>query len=437
MKEPIKVAIAGLGNRGMDIYAHYAHFAPDEMQVVAAAEPIREKLEKAKKEYNIPAENCFSTVEELLQAPKLADVLVIATQDQYHVSQAIPALEKGYHILCEKPISPNLEECLKLRDKAHECHRSVAIGHVLRYTPFFSKIKELIQEGRIGDVVSVQGIENVMYWHQAHSYVRGNWRDSTTSSPMILAKSCHDLDIFVWLLDKKCERLSSYGSTYLFKESNAPEGSTLRCMDGCKAKENCPYDAEKIYITSPRTGIRNVLAKNYTDDNAWPCNVLVQELTEENVRKAIETGPYGRCVYHCDNNVVDHQVVNMEFEGGTTVTFTMSAFTSGSGRDIKIMGTMGDIVGSMTENKITVTNFGKPAEVIDVLTLSDDFSGHAGGDNKLIHDFLVSLSQPENLRTGIDQSIESHVIAFAAEYSRLHNGKNVELSQFIAGEYTD
>lgn len=257
MKEPIKVAIAGLGNRGMDIYAHYAHFAPDEMQVVAAAEPIREKLEKAKKEYNIPAENCFSTVEELLQAPKLADVLVIATQDQYHVSQAIPALEKGYHILCEKPISPNLEECLKLRDKAHECHRSVAIGHVLRYTPFFSKIKELIQEGRIGDVVSVQGIENVMYWHQAHSYVRGNWRDSTTSSPMILAKSCHDLDIFVWLLDKKCERLSSYGSLSICLRSPmhqraAPSG----VWTAAKQKKIAPTTPKKFIspVHAPESG---------------------------------------------------------------------------------------------------------------------------------------------------------------------------------------
>ena len=259
MKRPVTAAIAGLGNRGNDIYAHYQLVAPEEMKVVAVADPVAKKREAARAEYGVAPENCFETVEDLLKQPKLADVLVIATQDKQHVAQAVEGIKKGYHILCEKPISPSLEECLLLQKTAHEYGRMVAVGHVLRYTPFYSKIKEVIESGQIGDVVSVQGLENVKYWHQAHSFVRGNWRDSVETSPMILAKCCHDMDIFVWLLGKKCRRVSSYGSTYLFKESMAPEGCAMRCLDGCAAKENCPYDAEKIYITDKGTGIRHVV----------------------------------------------------------------------------------------------------------------------------------------------------------------------------------
>ena len=437
MERPVTAAIAGLGNRGNDIYAHYQLVAPEEMKVVAVADPVAGKREAAREEYGVAPENCFETVEDLLKQPKLADILVIATQDKQHVAQAVEAIKKGYHILCEKPISPSLEECLLLQKTAHEYGRMVAVGHVLRYTPFYSKIKEVIESGQIGDVVSVQGLENVKYWHQAHSFVRGNWRDSVETSPMILAKCCHDMDIFVWLLGKKCERVSSYGSTYLFKESMAPDGCAMRCLDGCAAKENCPYDAEKIYITDKGTGIRNIVEKNLTGDDAWPCCVLSQTLTEEAIYDQIKTGPYGRCVYHCDNNVVDHQVVNMEFEGGVTVNFTMSAFTSGGGRDIRVMGTMGDIIGDLHTGIVKVTNFGKETEVYDINATAGDLSGHAGGDNRLIHDFLAAVEEGETkgqLRTGVDVSIQSHIIALAAEYSRIHEGESVALDEFIRSE---
>lgn len=437
MKEPVTAAVVGLGNRGNDIYAHYQLEAPEEMRVVAVADPVREKREKARDEYGLAPENCFETAEELLKQPKLADIMVIATQDKQHVAQAVEALKKGYDVLCEKPISPSLEECLLLQKTTHETGRTVAVGHVLRYTPFYSKIKEVIESGRIGEIVSVQGIENVCYWHQAHSFVRGNWRNSSETSPMILAKCCHDMDIFVWLLGKKCVRVSSYGDTYLFQESKAPEGSSKRCLDGCLAKEACPYDAEKIYITNERTGIRHVIEKGLTGDEAWPCCVLSQSLTEADIYEKIKTGPYGRCVYRCDNNVVDHQVVNMEFEDGVTVNFTMSAFTSGGGRDIKVMGTMGDIIGDLHTGIIKVTNFGGQTEVYDINKTETDLSGHAGGDNRLIHDFLTSVTageEREQLRTGIDVSIQSHIIALAAEYSRVHGGESIVLDDFIRNE---
>ena len=431
--EKVTVAVIGLGNRGNDIYAHYQLVAPDEMQITAVADPIEKKREAAQSLYNVPSENCFATGEELLSRPRLADVVVIATQDKQHVKQAVMAIEKGYHVICEKPISPDIEECLLLQQKAHEYNRMVAVGHVLRYTPFYSKLKEVIDSGRLGEVVTIQARENVTYWHQAHSYVRGNWRDSKETSPMIMAKSCHDMDIIAWLLGKRCRRISSFGNLYLFKPEMAPEGAARRCLDGCRVKDECPYDAEKIYITNKRTGIRDVIASKKTGDNTWPVSVLSpNDITEEAIYKALKEGPYGRCVYHCDNNVVDHQVVTMEFEGNATADFTMTAFTGGGGRTIHVCGTKGDAIGSLGDNTVTVREFGKEPETIQ--TAYGDMSGHSGGDNRLIHDFLSSVSKgscEEHLKTGIDVSIQSHIMAIAAELSRQNNGEMVDIEQFI------
>lgn len=427
MSQIITCAIAGLGNRGNDVYGNYQFVSPEEMKVTAIADLMPEKREAAMKRYQLPEERCFPTAEEMLKQPKLADVMVISTQDRQHVEQAVRALEKGYHVLCEKPISPDPNECKRLRDAAHRYQRIVAVGHVLRYTPFYSKIKELIDIGAIGEVVSIQAMEQVTYWHQAHSYVRGNWRRTDETSPMILAKSCHDLDIFVWLLGKQCKKVSSYGGRYLFRKEKAPEGAAKRCLDGCKAKEGCPYDAEKIYITNQRTGIRTVIKEGRKGDDAWPCCVLSpNDLSEEAIRKALETGPYGRCVYACDNDVVDHQVVNMEFEDGITVDFQMTAFTGEGGRTIHVCGTKGDIKGNLGKNKVILTQFGKTPECFNVA--QGDMSGHAGGDNRLIHDFLETVRKgvgEKELRTGIDVSIQSHLIAYAAEESRRNDGKTI------------
>ena len=255
----------------------------------------------------------------MLAQPRLADVMVVATMERQHVGHAIPALRKGYHILMEKPISPDLDQCREILKGEKECPGRVIVCHVLRYTAFYNQLKELISGGRIGDVVSVCANENVGYWHQAHSFVRGNWRNSRESTSMILQKPCHDMDILTWLLGKRCKAVSSFGGTQLFKAERAPEGAALRCLDGCKAKENCPFDAEKIYITSPKTG--------RVHGDSWITSVLSVENTVESTYKALREGPYGRCVYHCDNDVVDHQQTNLLMEDGSTVSFTMCAFT--------------------------------------------------------------------------------------------------------------
>lgn len=419
----LKIALAGLGSRGKDTYAKTAKLFPDRMEIVAIADIDEEKVKEVGKLYDVPKDKWFSSAEELLSKEKLADAIFITTQDRQHISHAIPALKKGYHILLEKPISPNLEECREIVKVAKECERKVVVCHVLRYTPFFTKLKEIIENDTIGEIVSVMAIENVGYWHQAHSFVRGNWRNSETTSPMILQKCCHDMDLYLWLTGKTCKSVSSFGSTYLFKTECAPEGAALRCMDGCKAKEECPFDAEKIYITNKKTGV----ASGKTD---WPLDVLTLHPTVESIREAIKYGPYGRCVYHCDNNVVDHQVVNLNMTDGATIQLTMCAFTATGSRQAKFMGTRGEIVADMSSNIIKITQFGKDTEVVDVSKIASGFEGHGGGDNRMVSEFLdliINDKEPTSAITSVEHSVESHYCALAAEKSRLSHGAVIEL----------
>lgn len=424
MDKVTTVAIAGLGSRGLNTYAQCAKLFPEKMKIVAVADILPDRVQMAAAEFGILPEGCFASAEEMLEREKLADVMFICTQDRQHVGHAIPALRKGYHLLLEKPISPELSECREIMQVAEEEKRIVLVCHVLRYTPFYGKLKELIRLGVVGDVVSVQHVENVVYWHQAHSFVRGNWRNSEESSPMILQKCCHDMDLLLWLVDKHCESVSSFGSLSHFRPECAPEGAAARCLGGCLAKAECPYDAEKIYITNEKTGV----SKGHT---GWPCDTVADMPTEESIREALKSGPYGRCVYACDNNVVDHQGVLLNMEDGSTIDMTMTAFTERGGRDTKICGTKGEIIANMVENTITVMPFGKKKEIIDVSKLADDFSGHAGGDNRLVEELLdlVQGGQPGIRTTSLRDSVESHLIALAAERSRLEKGRPVRLEE--------
>ena len=337
MEKVITIAVAGYGLRGQ-CYSQYTLEHPDTMKVVAVADIVREKVDAAKQLFNLPEQMCFDSAEQMLEQPKLADLMFICTQDRQHVPMALAALEKGYHVLLEKPISPELSECIELQKKAHEKNRVVTVCHVLRYSPFYQTVKQIMDSGKLGEIRNISAHEDVGYFHQAHSFVRGNWRNSEETSPMILAKSCHDMDLLQWLMGQRCEYISSYGSLSHFRADKAPEGATEYCLGGCKCKDECPYDAEKIYITNKKTGVRD-------NHGGWPCNALCVDPTEENVYEAIKTGPYGRCVYHCDNDVVDHEVVDMEFENGATAVFTMTAFTKNTRRTIRVMGTLGELEG--------------------------------------------------------------------------------------------
>ncbi len=419
----VRIAIVGVGSRGKNAYGLELLNMKDRAKVVAVADIDPERLALAGDAHGVPDEMRFPSAEAMLAMPKLADAMLICTQDRQHVPHAVAALKKGYDVMMEKPISPKLEDLQKITKVARENGRRVVVCHVLRYTPFFQTIKKTIDSGVLGEIVSIQALENVRYWHQAHSFVRGNWRREEDTSPMILAKCCHDLDYLVWLCGKKCERVSSYGSLMYFKESNAPEGAALRCTQGCKAKESCPYDAEKIYLTNKDTGI---LCGNVE----WPIDVLTENPTEEKIRHAIETGPYGRCVFHCDNDVVDHQIVNMRMEGGASLSLTMSAFTSIGGRTIKVMGTLGDLWGDMHENRIRIGIFGKEPQIIDLGREEKDFAGHGGGDRLLMEQFvdLLQGKEPDGTVTTLETSVESHLVALAAEKSRLENGESIEIA---------
>lgn len=423
MAKKVTIAVLGFGIRGEEAYAYYQLLRPEEMEVVAVADPRPERRELAMKKYGVKPENCFVSGEALLAQEKLADVLVIATQDKDHVCFALPALEKGYHLLLEKPISPNLDECIALREKAHQCGRLVIVCHVLRYTQFYQKIHDLLRAGVIGEIQSLVATENVAYWHFAHSYVRGNWRRTDESSPVILAKSCHDMDIIRWLVGKTCERVSSFGQLSWFKAENAPENCAERCLN-CTAKANCPYDAEKIYLENVKSGYRSGCRQ-------WPLTVLTHDVSEAGLYEALKTGPYGRCVYRCDNDVADHQVVNMEFEGGITATFNLSAFTQNCYRTMLVMGAMGEIEGNLEENAVYVRRFGQPEEKIALGPVSDEFAGHGGGDSRMM-EYLCRLIREgdENALTSVDASVESHIMALAAEESRKNGGKAITLKDF-------
>lgn len=408
----ITMVIAGLGGRGHDIYGNYAMEHPDEVEIAAVADPRPERLELAQREWNIPAERCFATAEELFAQPQLADAAVIATQDRQHVVHAEAALKGGYHLLLEKPVAVDIEGCLEVLRLARRYQRHVVVCHVLRYTPFYNAIKRIIEDGRIGEVVTIQAMEQVGYWHQAHSYVRGNWRRADESSPMILAKCCHDMDILLWMTDSHCTKVSSFGSLGHFRVESAPEGAPEFCLDGCPHAESCPYDAERIYLRDKGVHVP-VIRK-----------VVSLENTDDSVREALRSGPYGRCVYHCDNDVVDHQVVNLEFENGVTASFTMCAFTWEGSRTVKIMGALGQITGDVEENEIQVVSFATGNKT--VYRLNTDAAGRSGGDAGFMRD-VVRQMQTDGAyagRTNIAQSIESHLIALAAEESRV-TGKTI------------
>ena len=320
------------------------------------------------------------------------------------------ALEMGYDILLEKPISPSEKECRSILALAKKTGRIVAVCHVLRYAPYFVKMKELIEKGAIGEIISVQHFEPIEHTHMAHSYVRGNWHNSKQTTPIILAKSCHDLDIIKWLINKPAKKIVAMGDLKWFKKENAPEGSTARCTDGCKIERECPYSAIREYYDN-----RNRLSvMDLPTDKAKQPEAIMERL---------KTTDYGRCVYRMDNDQPDHYVTSIQFGDGVTAAFSMEAFTSYGGRRTRIMGAMGDIVGDMKELVVNDFRTGKEVKFLPKAEDVEGYknSGHGGGDWLLTRDFVQAVAQqkPEVLTSNIDESIESHIMAFMAEKSRL------------------
>lgn len=417
----ITVAIAGVGSRGLNTYARCLERFADRAELVAVADIRPAQVEMAARRYHIAPDMCFDSVQSLLKAPRLADMLIIATPDDVHYQPAIDALNKGYHLLLEKPAARTAAECRHIARLAEEKGLHVVVCHVLRYTVFYQTIKQLIDEGKIGRIMSVEAIERVAYWHQAHSYVRGNWHVAADTTPMIMAKSCHDLDMILWLTGKTCQRVTSFGHLSHFNRASMPQGAPERCSQACPAADTCLYNAQRYYLGLYRQR-----------GDCWPVNVVAPEPTEEKVRQALATGDYGRCVYQMDNDVVDHQVVSMLLADDVTVSFTMTAFTVSEGRCMRLMGTRGEIYADMERNIIRFRPFGAPEEEINVRRLTSDFSGHGGGDGRMVADFLDLLEGKgmSGALTTISRSVESHIVALAAEQSRLQGGQVIVMDEF-------
>jgi predicted dehydrogenase len=411
---PVKALLLGAGSRGMYAYGRFAAMNPGLLQITAAAEPIPERRSQIQAEHNIAPEYLYTTWEDAFVKLPPVDAVIIAMQDQMHLAPILKSMEKNIHILCEKPIVPSLEDCHAIEKAAASFDKIFMVAHVLKYTPFFSKLKELLDRGSVGRVIGIDLIENVGHLHLSHSFVRGNWRKKSESSPMILAKSCHDTDMLAWLAGSPCESLSSYGALNYFKAENAPQGAPKRCLDGCPYINECPYHVSKIY-----------LGKN----TGWPVNVITEDLSLKGRIKALEEGPYGRCVFHCDNDVVDHQSVSFRFANGVNATFTMSGFTMETHRTITIFGTTGEINGDMEDSSLIVKDF--PSRNIETITIAEPSGGHAGGDGGFISDFVACVRDSGGLgRNMVKNSFESHYMAFAAEASRLENGKMVKIADF-------
>jgi len=410
---PLKFAVLGAGGRG-NTYGEYLLRFPQSGAVTAVADPNPERLSAYADRHRIGPEGRYTSWEELLAARPSVDAVIVTTQDRMHTTPAIRALELGYDVLLEKPMSPEPAEVMAIAEAAERYGRTLMVCHVLRYTPFMQAVKGLLESGIIGQLVSVQWTENVGWYHVAHSYVRGNWRRSDQSSPMILAKSCHDLDLIHWLVGDECVQLSSFGSLMHFRPENAPAGATARCTDGCPAEADCPYSALRIYMG------------NGPDWVKWHVS---QDQSPEAILKALQHGPYGRCVYRSDNDVVDHQVVNLVYKNGATVSFSMIGFTKETTRTAKLFGTRGEMRIHMDRNEIEINDFLGRQTVVRPELLP---GGHNGGDTALMRAFVQQLQTKESgLNLSPAQvSAQTHLLAFAAEESRL-TGETIDFPAYV------
>lgn len=418
----LKLACIGCGARAQT-YTQLAARRPERFEIVAGADPVAERVEKIRRISGRADFRGFSSAEALLSAGKLADVMIIATQDNSHYEFCRAALGLGYDVLLEKPIATRVDQVLEIERLAKAANRRVMVCFVLRFAAFYRKVREIIQSGALGEMVSIQASEGVMPWHQAHSFVRGHWAVVEKSSPMILSKCCHDTDIVHWLAGRPCRRIASFGSLEYFRSERAPVRAPARCTDGCPVGDACPYNALR-----------------YTTDQRVPWLGMVfdraQQASIEEITAWLRTSPWGRCVYRCDNDAVDRQVLAMEFEGGLTGTFTMTAFENG--RHVEIYGTRGVLKGGEIYRKhfgahlVLLPHEGEPVRYT-VQAEDGGYELHGGGDPGLVNALYDEMTKPPGapLEAGIDSTVHSHILTFAAEESR-RIGRIVDLEEFRA-----
>ena len=451
MTQPIEAVLVGAGNRGYDAYGSYALAHPDEIRFVAVAEPHDVRRARFAQAHNIPPERRFRSWEHLLAQGQMADAALICTLDDLHIGPTIAALEAGYDVLLEKPMATTVEDCVRLVQTAERTGRILMLCHVLRYTSFFAALHDIIASGRLGDIITVEHRENVSFWHMAHSYVRGKWRSSRLSSPMILAKCCHDFDILFWNLGA-VKRLSSFGSLLHYRAENAPPGAPERCTDGCPHEAECHWFAPRLYLQliplmrearHSRSAWERLVAAFYLDHpslaslarrlipgldaaldyRGWPVSTISEDTSPAARRRALEVGPYGRCIYRCDNDVVDHQTVSMELESGASAVLLVHGHSHREGRTMRYDGTCATLFGQfyLTDSEIKIHDHltGK-VEIIRPGLGPVGSTGHGGGDAGVMRAFMRALRQGRSdPLTSARSSLESHLMAFAAEKARV------------------
>lgn len=410
----VTAVIVGAGHRGFG-YACYAITRKDILTIVGVAEPDKVNREKCVDVFQLKKDQVFNSWEELAEKEKLADIAIICTQDRMHKDPAVQLSAKGYHILLEKPMAVNYEDCCEIIDSVKKNEVMFGCCHVLRYYPQYRLMKKLIDDGVIGQICNINHTEPVGFWHFAHSYVRGNWRREDESSCSLLAKCCHDLDLIAyWMGGNHCKRISSFGSLMHFTPENKPSKATNNCLT-CPVHKECAFSAQKIYLDRARQG-------NY----GWPVSVVCQATDIEDLEEALKTGPYGRCVYSCDNNVMSNQIVNMQFEDGATAIVNMVALTKRvCARETIISGTKGELrcgfSGPVQEFNFNtgVTTDHKP----EFESVPFGLGGHGGADFHLIKTFIDAIIAKDQSKVlaGPNETLYSHHLVFAAEKARLEN----------------
>ncbi len=406
---PVRIVVIGAGNRAHK-YLEYARRHPERLQPVAIVETNDLRRNELADRFGVAESGRYNDYNDFFSRPVAADAVLIATPENIHFDPCMKAVEAGYHILLEKPIAQSYDECRAIARQARKRGVLVGICHVLRYHPYFVKIKQIIDSGELGEIISINHVSAVGIDRATHGYVRGLWRRAEATNPMLLAKCCHDVDFLLWITGSPCRKISSFGSLRWFRTANAPQGSTERCID-CPVESNCPYSAVDLYCNR----------RDWISNFDVPHGKSLDEVLMEELKQ----GPYGRCVYRCDNNVVDHQLLTMELENETILSLSMDVFTQDDCRRTHIKMTHGEIFGD--EKSLHVRRFRSGSEQICDFEKLAKSPFHAGADLRLIEDFVDALTRPGHpFRTAVEESIESHRICFEAERSRL-SGKTILL----------
>lgn len=418
--KPLEVVLVGAGGRGIDAFGAFALKHPEYMKFVGVAEPREERRRHFAQQHGIPEERQFASWAELFARPKMAEACVNATMDQDHLPSAVPALEAGYDLFLEKPMADTAEGCREIVRAAERTGRAVMICTPLRFTPFYSRVKEQLAAGAIGRPLAVSMVENVASWHFAHSFVRGNWGVVEKSGPLILTKCCHDMDLVCWLMDSTPVRVNSNGDRLLFHAGNAPEGAPARCTDGCPVGETCPFNAEKLYGG---------------EFSEWPVSVISFDRSQEARRAALRTGPYGRCVFLCDNTAVDEHLVSGTFANGVLFDFAVRAHTVYPFRTIRVLGSEGELNGHAEKGDIRIQRFQaanwQDPEATTITINQDECGSHMGGDAAGLKHFVECLRKGDRatLARGLRIALEGHLLSFAAEEARAA-ARTVDFAEF-------